>query len=97
MDDETIKALQAKYTADLQRELAKPPTPDPHRRKYRQFTRQLLDARLKAHLTQAELAARAGLQQPAIARIESGRGNPSLHTLLAITKALNVDLMLKWR
>ena len=96
MDDETIKAPQAKAMADLQRELTKPPS-DPLHREYRKFTMQLLDARLKAHLTQTELAARLGMQQPAIARIESGHGNPSLRTLLVIAKVLNVDLMLKYK
>lgn len=38
-------------------------------------------ARAAAGLTQAELAARAGLQQPVIARLERGGANPTLATL----------------
>jgi len=97
MDDETIKVLQAKAVADLQKRRLAEPQPDPSYREYQKFTMQLLDVRLKNHLTQTELAARLGMQQPAIARIESGHGNPSLRTLLAIAKALNVDLMLKYK
>jgi transcriptional regulator with XRE-family HTH domain len=37
------------------------------------------------------------MQQPAIARIERGHGNPSLRTLLAMAKALDADLVLKYK
>jgi transcriptional regulator with XRE-family HTH domain len=37
------------------------------------------------------------MPQSAIARIESGHGNPTLKTLLAIAKALDVDLMLEYK
>lgn len=38
-------------------------------------------ARTEAGLTQAELAARMGVDQPAVARIESSRSNPRYSTL----------------
>lgn len=39
------------------------------------------DARLKAALSQEQLAERLGTKQPAVARWESGRSSPSLETL----------------
>jgi ribosome-binding protein aMBF1 (putative translation factor) len=41
----------------------------------------LAEARRKAGMTQAELAARMGTSQAAIARIESGRGAPKWSTI----------------
>ena len=40
----------------------------------------LKDARLKAGLTQTELAERLGASQPVVARLESGRANPRIAT-----------------
>jgi transcriptional regulator with XRE-family HTH domain len=45
-----------------------------------QLMSQMLQARSNAGLTQAELAERMGISQPAVAKIESGR-NLSLRTL----------------
>jgi len=44
--------------------------------------------RLKAGLTQSEVAKRAGVSQSLIARIESGKVNPRVSTLLRIYRAL---------
>lgn len=41
----------------------------------------LAQARRRAALSQAELAARAGTSQPAVARLESGLGSPTVATL----------------
>jgi len=41
----------------------------------------LIDARGKAKLTQADVAAKMKTSQQAIARLEGGRGNPSIGTL----------------
>lgn len=41
----------------------------------------IIDARGKAKLTQADVAAKMKTSQQAIARLESGRGNPSIGTL----------------
>ncbi len=54
----------------------------------------LIRARQAKHLTQADLAGKLGMQQSTIARLESGRGNPNLNTVLVITKALGVNLVL---
>lgn len=45
------------------------------------LARELIAARLRAGLTQAELAQRMGTTQSVVARMESGRTLPSLRTL----------------
>jgi len=49
-------------------------------------------ARLRAGLTQAELARRAGLSQPAVARLEDPDHNPTLDLLERVAKALGTRL-----
>jgi ribosome-binding protein aMBF1 (putative translation factor) len=41
----------------------------------------LIDARGRAGLSQADVARKMETSQPAIARLEAGRGNPSIETL----------------
>lgn len=53
---------------------------------------ELATARVAAHLTQPELASKAGVQQADISRIERGLGNPTRDTLLKITEALDARL-----
>jgi predicted transcriptional regulator len=48
---------------------------------------ELVKARLRAGLSQAELAARMGTSQSAIARLESGQTLPSTKTLLRYAEA----------
>jgi ribosome-binding protein aMBF1 (putative translation factor) len=48
---------------------------------------ELVRARLRAGLSQAELAGRMGTSQSAIARLESGHTLPSTKTLLRFAKA----------
>jgi predicted transcriptional regulator len=45
------------------------------------LARELIAARTRAGLSQAEVATRMGTSQSAIARLESGRSPPSLRTL----------------
>lgn len=54
----------------------------------------LREARAAAALTQRELAALAGMPQPAIARIERGRVSPSLETLDRLLRACGKQLEL---
>lgn len=97
-DAERVKKLQADAIAALQEELAEAAmVPDPLAPERARLTMILVKARLDKKLSQAELAARLDMRQPAIARIESGRGNPGLRTLLAIAKALDADLVLKYK
>jgi DNA-binding XRE family transcriptional regulator len=92
--EETVKRLQAQAAADIQALLNRP-LPDRSRNERVAFLITLIRARQHQNLSQAALAERLGLQQPAIARIESGRGNPSLNTLLAIARELDVTLVLE--
>jgi transcriptional regulator with XRE-family HTH domain len=54
----------------------------------------LVEARRRANLTQAALAARVGTTQSAIARIERGASVPSLEHLLDLIQACGLDLEL---
>lgn len=87
-----IKALR-ELRADLIK-AQKQPTMSPEFRA-QLFADSLLLARLQQGLSQASLAKKAGLQQSAVARIESGKANPSLSTILKLTEALGVKLVLK--
>src|SRR5438552_18628216 len=55
----------------------------------------ILDARIRARLSQAELARRAGTTQARISEIESGEANAKLETLMRIGEALgsHIDRM----
>ncbi|MGH7542403.1 MAG: helix-turn-helix domain-containing protein [Gemmatimonadota bacterium] len=50
------------------------------------------EGRLRAGLTQAEVAARVGTTQSAIARWETGKALPSLETLTRVLRACGLDL-----
>lgn len=57
--------------------------------------RLIRDARKRARLSQAGLAARAGTSQPAIARYEAGAATPSLSTLERLLAACGSSLVLE--
>ena len=63
------------------------------------FLRELLQARQRAGLTQAEIAERMGTKAPAVTRLESslssGRHSPSLATLKKYANALDCQLEIK--
>ena len=54
-------------------------------------------ARQEAGLTQRELAARLGVSQPVVARLESAGANPRLSTLRRVLRASGHDLDLELR
>ncbi len=54
-------------------------------------------ARERVGLTQAELAARIGSTQPAVARLEAGGNTPSFATLRRIAAALGFELVIELR
>lgn len=53
---------------------------------------QILEARKNAGLTQIDLAARTGIGQSELSRIERGIGNPTEDTLAKIGRAMNMRL-----
>jgi transcriptional regulator with XRE-family HTH domain len=57
-----------------------------------QLAEQMRDARLRAALTQAELAARVGTSQPTLSAYERGRKVPSLDTLGRLAAATGFEL-----
>ena len=60
-----------------------------------EFSAELLRARLRAGLSQTELAERMGTSQSAIARLESGQTLPSTKTLLRFAEATNSKIQLR--
>lgn len=56
---------------------------------------ELIAARIKAGLTQADVAARMGTTQSVIARLESGRALPSLRTLSRYAHAIGCSASVK--
>ena len=54
--------------------------------------RELLRLRKKQGLSQSEVARRAGLKQPAIARLESGAVKPTLDTIQRVARALGREV-----
>ena len=50
------------------------------------------EARRRAHLTQTELAERAGTTQSVIARVEAGTTGPSLEYLSRLTRASGYEI-----
>jgi transcriptional regulator with XRE-family HTH domain len=55
------------------------------------FAERLKELRQRSGLTQQKLAAAAGVQREAIARLESGTREPTWAAVQAIAKALGVD------
>ena len=60
------------------------------------LARTLIDARARAGLTQQQLAARMKTTQSVIARLESGRVQPSTQTLRRIAKATGTRLKIEF-
>ena len=60
-----------------------------------EISAELIKARRRAGLSQADLASRMGTSQPAIARLESGQTLPSTKTLLRFAKATGSKVHLR--
>ncbi len=59
-------------------------------------TEMLIKARNSQHISQKELAIRAGLRQSNLSRIENGQCSPNLATLQKIAKGLGKRLQLQF-
>jgi ribosome-binding protein aMBF1 (putative translation factor) len=60
-----------------------------------ELARELIAARTQAGLTQGEVAARMGTTQSVVARIESGRGTPSLRTVQRFASAVGARAVVR--
>ena len=60
-----------------------------------EISAELVLARLRAGLSQAELAERMGTSQSAVARLESGQTMPSTKTLLRFARATRCRLRIR--
>ena len=56
----------------------------------------MIRARTRAGLTQQQLARKMGTTQPVVARLESGRGHPSMRTLERFAKATGSRLRIRF-
>ena len=61
------------------------------------LARELIGARAKAKLSQAQVARRMGTSQSAVARMESGRTLPSTTSLVKYAKAVGRELKIALR
>jgi predicted transcriptional regulator len=56
---------------------------------------ELIRMRIKKNLTQEQLAKKAGTQQSAVARIESGNINPSIEQIDKLARAMDAEIYIK--
>lgn len=62
----------------------------------REVTSAIIGERIRKKLTQQELASRAGLKQPSLARVESGGVLPSIATLAKLAQAFGKRLEIRF-
>ena len=60
------------------------------------LTRSVIEARVRAGLTQEQLARKMKTTQPVIARLESGRARPSTTTLTKLARATGTRLSIRF-
>ena len=56
--------------------------------------RQIIQARIDKNMTQEEFANSCGIEQSSLSRIETGRSNPTLETLVALARGMGKKLKL---
>jgi len=61
-----------------------------------EIARQIIDARIKRKVTQAELAKRMGTGQAVISRLETANAKPSLSLIQRLADALNLKVELRF-
>lgn len=79
----TLKALKTQLLADADTRAAY----EAHAADF-EIARELIAARTRAKLTQAEVAQRMGTTQSAIARLESGQAKPSMRSVERYAQAI---------
>ena len=62
----------------------------------RDVIRAMIDARIEQNLTQKELAARTGIDQADISKLENGTRNPSLKLLKKLASGLGMQLKIEF-
>ncbi len=96
---ETKKPQLISISKQLEDEFGKHGTPERAKfdeEAYAFYTSQvLLDARKNAHLTQAELAGRLGVDKSYISRIEQGIITPSVATFYRMASAMGLSVELR--
>ena len=60
------------------------------------ITRAILDARIKAGLTQTQLSEKSGISKADISRLEKGTRNPSLALLKRLAEAMDATLRIEF-
>jgi len=60
--------------------------------KVRDIGEKIKSVRLEKGLTQLDLAVKCNIEQSSLARIESGRTNPTIITLFTIAEALELEV-----
>ena len=58
--------------------------------------RAMMDARIRAGMTQMELSQKSGISQADISRLENGSRNPSLALLKRLAAAMNTTLKIEF-
>ena len=58
--------------------------------------RAMMDARIKAGMTQKDLSCKSGISQADISRLENGTRNPSLALLKRLAEAMNMTLKIEF-
>lgn len=61
-----------------------------------EIARQIIDARIRRNITQAELAKRMGTGQAVISRLETANAKPSLSLIQRLADALNLKVELRF-
>ena len=82
-----------RYDDYLQEQLK---NPDVKKEPEMDVIRAMIDARIKNNLTQKELAARTGIDQADISKLENGTRNPSLKLLKRLAHGMGMQLKIEF-
>lgn len=88
----TLRAIYGHPYASLQDHKWSGVKPDEQRKTVERVCEALIQARIEQELSQQRLAEMAGISRTGLRHIESLETSPTLHSLLRLAKALDVDL-----